>query len=150
AFAAPWLDARELRVANRACLWAFGLDWLIDYLATSPEEVSEVARRACAVADGAAPDADDPLGLFLADIRAELAAAPAFPVLQPLWREEFQRMVDAMVREWGWLWDRKADPQAPLPTFEEYLDNADNICFSFVFVSHWVFSSGPPPIHRGE
>ncbi len=150
AFCAPWLGADELRIANRATLWAFGLDWLIDYLAKSPEEVHDVVRRCELVADGGTPAAGDPIGRFLAEIHAELAAAAAFPALYEVWRQEFQRMLDAMVREWGWQSRRTTDPHAALPSFEEYLANADNICFSFVYVSHWVTTSGPPPVRHIE
>ncbi|GFJ91966.1 terpene synthase family protein [Phytohabitans rumicis] len=85
-----------------------------------------------------AGDGDD-LTVFLADIRAELAAAEAFPVLGPVWRDELRRMLDAMVREHDW----KAEGAA-LPSFAEYLDNADNLGFSFVFAAHWLFTSPPP------
>src|SRR6266545_824707 len=70
--------------------------------------------------------------------------------LYEVWRQEFQRMLDAMVREWGWQSRRTTDPHAALPSFEEYLANADNICFSFVYVSHWVTTSGPPPVRHIE
>lgn len=145
-FCAPWLAAHDLRIANRASLWAFALDWQVDYLATSLDEVADVVRRCLSVADGAPPTEGDELARFLSDILAELAAAPAYPVLKPVWRQELGRMVAAMAREWEWQSARAADDMAALPTFEEYLRNADNICFSFVFVSHWILTSDPPPI----
>jgi hypothetical protein len=160
AFCAPWMTAHELRIANRASLWAFALDWLIDYLATSREDVDDAVRRCLAVADGAPPAGDDQLARFLADIRTELAGAPAFEVLRPIWREELRLMLEAMAREWDWQASRASGGNA-LPTFEEYLANADNICFSFVFVSHWILTEdaarlvpdgrpgifdGPPPV----
>jgi hypothetical protein len=145
AFCAPWLTARELRIANRASLWAFALDWLIDYLATSRAEVDDIVGRCIAVANGAPPTDDDHLGRFLAELRADLAAAPAFELLRPIWIEELRLMLEAMAREWDWQATRAGGGTA-LPTFEEYLDNSDNICFSFVFVSHWILNSPPPPV----
>jgi hypothetical protein len=146
AFCGPWLEADDLRTAVRATLWAFALDWQVDYIARSREEVADIVRRCAAVADGTAPDPGDPLARMLADIVADLAAAPAYAALQPVWRHEFQLMLDAMAREWVWQASREAGDIAALPTFEEYLRNADNICFSFVFVSHWVRTSEPPPV----
>ncbi|GAA5055463.1 hypothetical protein HNP84_006232 [Thermocatellispora tengchongensis] len=136
AFSGPWLSAAELRIANRACLWCFGLDWLVDYAAGSPREVRELVRRCRAVVDGEAPAPGDDLTRFLADIRDELAAAPAFAALGAAWREEFARMATAMTREAEW----KA--AGVVPSYAEYLGNADNLGFSFVFVSHWIATSG--------
>lgn len=150
AFCGPWFGADDLRVANRATLWAFALDWQVDYLARSRAEVADIVRRCLAVVDGAPPSADDPLALLLADILSTLSAAPAYPALRAVWRLEFQRMVDAMAREWEWQANRSAGDTSALPSFEDYLDNADNICFSFVFLSHWVSTSGPPPIARAD
>lgn len=150
AFCGPWFSADDLRVANRASLWAFALDWQIDYLAQSRVAVSDVVRRCLAVVDGAPAAADDPLARMLADILSTLSTAPAYPALGPAWRAEFQRMVDAMAREWEWQASRAAGDTTALPAFEDYLGNADNICFSFVFVSHWISTSGPPPISRAD
>lgn len=149
-FCAPWLTAAQLNIANRASLWAFGVDWAIDYLATSQEEVDDVVVRCLAVADGTAPHGEDPLTRFLADIRDELHAAPAFPALAPIWRTELRLMLEAMAREWTWQAARTAGDTRSLPTFEAYLDNADNICFSFVFVSHWIITSDPPPLSQTD
>jgi hypothetical protein len=137
------LDATRLRAANRASLWAFGLDWLIDYLATSADEVDGIVARCLAVAEGAEPD--DPITRFLADLRDGLSERPAFRTLEGMWRTELRLMLEAMAREWQWQAARTAGAVASLPTFDEYLDNADNICFSFVFVSHWIHTADPPP-----
>ncbi|GAA4223774.1 hypothetical protein GCM10022254_01730 [Actinomadura meridiana] len=145
AFSGPGLDADALRMANRMCLWCFGLDWLIDYVASSRAEVEGLVRGCAAVVDGAPAGpagsvAEDELARFLTDIRAELAAEPAFPRLRDVWRDEFQRMLDAMALEWDWKAARKAGESGP--SFEEYLANADNLGFSVVFVSHWITSGG--------
>jgi hypothetical protein len=144
AFSGPWLTAAQLRMANRVCLWCFGLDWLVDYVATSPEEVREIVRRCLAVADGAPADPGDDLTCFLADIREELAAASAFPALGSVWRDDLRRMLDAMARESEWKAGLSGGAET-LPTFEEYLGNADNLGFSFVFDSHWIFTAESPP-----
>jgi hypothetical protein len=140
AFSGPWLDSGRQRMANRTTLWCFGLDWLMDYVAADRAEAAGIADRCLAVADGGEPVAGDELTAFLADIRAELAAREAYPVLGPIWRDELRRMLDAMVREHDW----KAEGAAR-PTFAEYLDNADNLGFSFVFAAHWTFAGQLPP-----
>ncbi|MEV0402163.1 terpene synthase family protein [Actinoallomurus sp. NPDC050550] len=143
AFSAPWLGSAALRMTNRVAVWSFGADWLIDYVATSQGEVSDLVARCLAVADGAPPDADD-LTRGLADIRNGLASSAAFPALREVWREELRRFLDAMAREWDWNAAR-ADGSACPPSFEEYLGNTDNLGFSFAFVSHWIATSPPPP-----
>ncbi|MCG5218774.1 terpene synthase family protein [Streptosporangium soli] len=137
AFSGPWLSAAELRMANRACLWCFGLDWLVDYVATSPAEVHEIVRRCLAVAGGRS-DPDDDLTRFLADLLQETASSPAFPALGTVWHEELERMLAAMAREAEW------QAAGTRPSFEEYLANSDNLGFSFVFTTHWIATSPPP------
>lgn len=139
AFSGPWLTADELRMANRVCLWCFGLDWRIDYLASSPEQARETARRCLEVADGAPPGADDDLTRFLADIRDELSSAPAYAGLGDVWRDELARMLEAMIKEAEW---KHAAPARP--SFAEYLGNADNLGFCFVFTAHWIATTPPP------
>jgi hypothetical protein len=139
AFSGPWLPADGLRMANRACLWCFGLDWLVDYVATSSDEVHEIVRRCLAVAGGRASP-DDDLTRFLADILRETMDGAVSPVLKDVWHEELERMLAAMAREATW----KA--AGTRPSFEEYLDNADNLGFCFVFSTHWISTgatSGP-------
>ncbi|MER5623352.1 terpene synthase family protein [Streptosporangium sp. NPDC002544] len=136
AFGGPWFTAERLRMANKTSLWAFGLDWLVDYVATSPAEVADIARRCLDVAAGGPPVPGDDLTRMLAGIRDELASSPAFPELGPIWRDELERMLDGMLAEWRWKNDKVT------PTFEEYLGNADNLGFSFVFAAHWIHVTG--------
>ncbi|HYU85234.1 MAG TPA: terpene synthase family protein [Kribbellaceae bacterium] len=138
AFCAPGLDADQLRIANRTTLWAFGVDWLIDYRAVSRLEVQEVVDGCLAVADGVTPTPDHPITLFLADIRDELAGVPGYAMLHPVWREELRLMLEAMAREWEWKAAR--DKESVLPSLDDYLNNADNHGSTFVNMSHWVFS----------
>lgn len=138
AFSGPWLDAGQQRMANRVTMWCFGLDWLVDYVAATPREARAVARRCLAVAAGGPPAGGEELELALADIRAELAAAPGYAELGPVWLDELRRMLAAMVRECEW----KAD--GGLPTIDEYLTNADNLGLSFVFAAHWAFTQERP------
>lgn len=135
AFSGPWFSADQLRMANRMALWCFALDWLVDHEAKSRDEAAAVADRCRAVAAGAAPEPGDELAAFLAALRDELSAAPAFASLGEVWRDELDRMLAAMVREWEW----KSDPAAR-PTLAGYLDNADNLGFSFVVTAHWIHS----------
>jgi hypothetical protein len=138
AFSAPWLGPDELRTANRAALWAFRLDWFADHIATSVDELAELAAVCLAVADGADPP--DPLTALLAGIRDDLGSEPDFVVRQPVWREELRRMLDSMAAELGWrLNAAKVSPG-------QYLDNADNLGSSFVNVSHWLANPEPAPV----
>jgi hypothetical protein len=147
---APWLDADRLQMANRASLWAFGVDWLIDYLAKSAAEVRDIVERCVAVVDGSGPRPGDPITEFLAEIHAALVAAPAYPELAGVWRAEFVLMLEAMAREWDWRAAPRGPEASALPSLADYLENADNICFSWVFVSHWIFASDPPVEHVDE
>jgi hypothetical protein len=140
AFSGPWFTAEQLRMANKVSLWAFGLDWLVDYVAASRQEVEEIARRCADVAAGAAPVPGDDLTRMLAGIRDELASSPAFPDLGPVWLDELRRMLEGMLVEWRWKSDKVR------PSFEEYLGNADNLGFSFVFAAHWIHVTGHGPV----
>ncbi|MDF5752028.1 terpene synthase family protein [Spongiactinospora sp. TRM90649] len=144
AFSGHWMSAAELRTAARMTLWSFGLDWHMDYLASSPGEARETALRCLAVATGAPAEPGDDLTAFLGDIRAELAETPAFPTLEPVWREEFERMLGGMTREWDW---RAAETA---PGFEEYLANADSVAFSCVFTAFWISTSVPEGMRVAE
>lgn len=139
AFSGPWLGADELRMANRVCLWCFGLDWCVDYLASSPDQARETARHCLEVAGGAPPADGDDLTRFLADIRDELTALPGYGGLGGVWRDELARMLDAMIVETEW---KHAGAR---PSFDEYLGNADNLGFCFVFAAHWIATAAPPP-----
>ncbi|MGP4024552.1 terpene synthase family protein [Actinomadura sp. 3N407] len=141
AFSAPWAKSADLRMTNRTAIWGFGVDWLIDYVATSRAEVEDIVTGCLAVADGE-PPADDDLMLSLADIRDGLSSSPAFPMLLPVWRDQLARFLHAMAREWDWRAD--GDGKDNRPTLADYLDNSDNFGFSFAFISHWIFTSPPP------
>lgn len=144
AFGAPWCDAPRLRVTNRAVLWGFALDWLVDYVATSRTEIDRIAARCLAVADGGVPAPDDPLGRFLAELRDELATVAAFPDLRLVWRAELCKVLDAMAREWDWKRASGMDgAPAGLPSLDDYLDNADNLACTVVNVTHWIYSGDP-------
>ncbi|NJP32467.1 terpene synthase family protein [Micromonospora thermarum] len=137
AFIAPWCGAGQLRIANRASLWVTAEDWQIDNVATALDDVTATVSACVAVAGGATPAAGDELAQFLADIRDELAASAAFAAVQPLWIDEVRRMLTADAREWRWRAAR-ADDETQVPTFAEYLANADNYGASFVNASHWI------------
>src|SRR4051812_14211031 len=148
AFGAPWCTREQLRIANLTALWVFAVDWRIDYLARTPGDVATVVANCLATADGDGPDETDALCRFLAGIRDALSAGPAFAEHRPVWREELRRMLHAMQREWVWKSQRSADQG---PSFEEYLDNADNFGSSFVNVSHWIFLGDPAALgHLAE
>src|SRR5690606_6921421 len=88
--------------------------------------------RCRAVANGAPATPDDLLTAALADLRGQLSHEPAFGSLAGLWQREVARTVASMAREWRWR--RKGY----LPTIDEYLSNADNLAFCFIFASHLI------------
>jgi hypothetical protein len=130
AFSAPWLDADRLRLTNRAALFAFAVDRLVDSVAVSGREVIDLAARCRAVAGGGAPEPDDAAGRMLAGIRDDLAGGDGYDRWGPAWRRELSRMLTGMAREWRWVHG------GPRPSVDEYLDNADNLGLSFVYVTH--------------
>ncbi|XTZ19139.1 terpene synthase family protein [Micromonospora echinospora] len=146
AFSAPWSDVAELRVTNRAVLWGFALDWQVDYLAKSRTEIDRLIETSLAVVDGAAPASDDPFARFFAELCADLAAVPAYPRLRDVWRAAVHRTLAAMAVEWEWRAARR-DLTGTLPTFEEYLANADNLACTVVNVAHWIHT-GDEETHR--
>ncbi|KAB1905434.1 class 1 isoprenoid biosynthesis enzyme [Micromonospora tulbaghiae] len=129
AFSAPWHSAAELAVTNRAVLWGFAVDWLVDHQATSRAEVDRITGVCLDVLDGS--ESGDPLGRFLAELRDDVAAAPAYPVLRGHWRDTMARMLGAMAREWDWR-------RTGRPTLADYLANADNLAATVVNVAHWI------------
>ncbi|MEH0824746.1 MULTISPECIES: terpene synthase family protein [unclassified Micromonospora] len=149
AFSAPWCDAAELRLTNRAVLWGFALDWQVDHLASSAAEVDRLVQQQLAVAAGAPAAADDPLGRFLAGLRADLAAAPTFGTLGGGWREAVRRTLEAMRREWHWRAAGR-DGVLPLPSLADYLANADNLACTVVNVAHWISVGGTEVPDRFE
>ncbi|MEV4178302.1 terpene synthase family protein [Nonomuraea sp. NPDC049709] len=128
AFGSPWATAAELRAVNRAALWVFAVDLLIDHVATSRGEVAGMVGECVAVAAG--KDPDSPLTRFLAELRDDFGA-------DPRWRGQLERMLTAMEREWEWRESRA------VPGLDEYLANADSCGSSFVNLSHWL-SLGDP------
>ncbi|MEV6375019.1 terpene synthase family protein [Micromonospora musae] len=144
AFSSPWCTVEELRFANRMVLWGFALDFQVDYLAKSREEVDRVTAETLAVVDGAAPAAEDPLGRFLAELRDELTRSPGYPEARTLWREAVYRTLAAMAREYDW---RESTAAGQPPSYEEYLDNADNLACTVVNVAHWI-RTGDADVHR--
>jgi hypothetical protein len=144
AFSSPSLTSRDLLVANRAAIWGFGVDWLIDYIATSRAEVDKLVEGCLAVADGAAAPGEDELLCALADIRDELTPSSAFTALRHAWYDQLRRFLHAMAREWDWNAAHVGGEQTR-PTLDDYLANTDNFGFAFVFVSHWISTGEPPP-----
>jgi hypothetical protein len=140
---ATWATPADLRVANRAALWIFALDWQVDTLAVTADRVDELTADCLAVAEGAAPAEGAPLAGFLADIRDELATVPAYPAHASLWRAELARTLAAMTREWGWKSARAAGDESGLPDVAGYLEAADNTGLAWVNLSHWLRTGEP-------
>ncbi|GAA2638990.1 terpene synthase family protein [Actinomadura fulvescens] len=144
---APGHTAQQLRMHARTSLWIFAVDWQIDYVTDSSDQVRDIADRCSRIAAGHEPDTGDSLTAFLGELRAELATAPAFSAFEPIWREELDRMLAAMMREWEWNALRNtiaSDPTSPgLPTLEQYLANADNFGSTWSNVAHWIAIGDP-------
>ncbi|GLZ06446.1 hypothetical protein Acsp03_39120 [Actinomadura sp. NBRC 104412] len=150
AFAAAGVDAPRTRILNRTALWLFGLDWLVDHKAAAREEIEDINRRVLAVLDGADPAPGDELTPFLAEIRDELAASPAFPALRTAWREDLVRVLEAGLREWEWKTAAASGDRGRLPSLDGYLANADNIGSAWVNLSHWIALADPATIANLE
>ncbi|NES16639.1 MULTISPECIES: terpene synthase family protein [Micromonospora] len=147
AFIAPWCTAGQLRIANLTSLWVTAEDWQVDSVATSADAAAALVAACLDIADGAAPADGDELGRFLAEIRDELSTVAAFPRARPVWREELRRMLTADLREWRWRAAREHD-ETCLPSFEEYLSNADNYGATWVNVSHWIATGEARTVDR--
>ncbi len=150
AFAAAGVDAPGMRILNRTALWLFGLDWRVDHKAAAREEIEDINRRVLAVLDGADPAPGDELTPFLAEIRDELAASPAFPALRAAWREDLVRVLEAGLREWEWKTAAASGDRDRLPSLDGYLANADNIGSAWVNLSHWIALADPATIANLE
>ena len=87
---------------TRHALWICALDYLIDHVATTTDQVQHLTDRCDHTAAGHRPHPDDHLTAFLAELRTDLARTPEFAACEPLWRSELHRMVGAMSREWHW------------------------------------------------
>ncbi|SEG24396.1 hypothetical protein SAMN05444920_102324 [Nonomuraea solani] len=133
AFGSPWATARELRAVNRAGLWVFAADLLIDHVATSRDEVTALVAGCVAVARG--DDPDGPLTAFLAELRDDLGG-------DPRWCDRLERMLTAMEREWAWR------ESGATPGLDEYLANADSCGSAFVNLSHWLATGADPGLVR--
>jgi hypothetical protein len=86
ALVCPWRRPDELRASNRMGYWLYWLDDFIE-VADSDTLVDDIVEGCRAVAAGEQPPIDHSLMRALADIRAELAAAPLWPVLATRWQE---------------------------------------------------------------
>ncbi|MFI7632665.1 terpene synthase family protein [Nonomuraea sp. NPDC049400] len=128
-----------LRSPSQLALWIFPLDAAIDRDATQRSQVRAIVEECKDVIAGADPHT--PLTRLLADIRDDLAHAPAFGHLGPVWRTELAAMLDAMAREWDWK--TAARQTAAVPTLKEYLGNAANFGSTVVGVSRLISTDEP-------
>ncbi len=141
AFGAPGATTAQIRFTTRMVLWEFATDWLVDRAATSRAEIEAIVAGCGAVGEGESPTPDVPLEVFLASLRDTLAGRPGWAELSPVWRDQLRRYLHANAREWDWKTAHAVGDRSALPTFEEYLANADNIGATLVNVSHWIHNS---------
>ncbi|MFF5260596.1 terpene synthase family protein [Actinomadura viridis] len=145
AFSAPWCTSDDLKITCRTILWIFALDWLIDHLTKSRDEVTEITSACRAVCAGQRPGMSLARALF--DIRQDLLAEPAFAQLGPVWDGELGKMLDAMSREWDWKMSSKgAQSSASRPTLDDYLANSANFGCTFTNVTQWISYSDPQTV----
>jgi hypothetical protein len=130
-YCAPDVPAEQAALAHRAGLWIFGLDRLIDSVSGTRAQVDGVVAACLAAARGE-PGATE-VSRFLADLRGDLAGAPSFGVLGPVWEDQVARTLRAMAREWDWR-----GQGTPVVTLDEYLDNVDSVGFGVVYLAHWI------------
>lgn len=145
AFGAPWCTAEQLRITNRAVLWGFAVDWHMDVLATSRQDVERIIGGCLAAADGREVASDDHLAQLLAELRGDLATVPAFAELREAWRHQVELALAAMAREWEWR--ALQAEHGKLPSLDEYLGNAANLACTVVNVAHWIYT-GDADTHR--
>jgi hypothetical protein len=146
-FSAPWCAPSDLAITCRTILWIFALDWLVDHVAESRREVSELTADCLAVCAGRPPGSS--LSRMLFDIRQDLRAEPMFARLGGVWDEELTTMLGAMSNEWDWKRSfKEAAPSAVRPTLEEYLANSANFGCTFTNVTYWISSGDPQAADR--
>ncbi|GIH29324.1 hypothetical protein Aph01nite_76340 [Acrocarpospora phusangensis] len=134
AFGSPdALGPEDLRALLRASIWVFALDFQVDYVAKSAEDVARVTADCQAVAAGGDPAT--PLTRLLAEIRDEIPA-----IRRDGWRDLLSRTLEAMATEWAWRPSRREG--AP-PTVAEYLANSASATSSFVNLTHWLATGHP-------
>ncbi|WP_084959724.1 terpene synthase family protein [Thermoactinospora rubra] len=121
----PHATVEDLETVSRAALWVFAVDHAVE--TTRPEPVIEDCLRAAAGGQPASP-----VAVMLADLRAGLAARPAFPGHAEAWQDQLERTLTAMARQQQW----RAE-QARL-TLEDYLRAADSCGAALVNLSHWI------------
>jgi hypothetical protein len=136
----PGLSASALRPVMQATLWAFALDRLFDEEAVTEREVRSIGTRCRGVADGHAPGRGDSLAAALADVRDGISQGLGHKPLGQMWRREVSRVLSGMAREWRWR------QRAYRPSVDEYLANADNLAFCFIYVTHIAGRAGPATI----
>ncbi|MGN9842318.1 terpene synthase family protein [Nonomuraea sp. H19] len=124
AFGSPWATVEELRVVNRAALWVFAADLLVDRVTRSRDELAALVADCLAVAGGDV--ARSPLARVLAGLRDDVGG-------DPRWSDQLRRMLSAMLQEWDW---RESKTTVDL---DVYLLNADSCGSSFVNLSHWLY-----------
>jgi len=117
ALVCPWRRPDELRASNRIGNWFFWLDDITEG-ADSDTLVDDLVEGCRAVVAGEQPSIDHSLMRALADIRAELAAAPLWPVLATRWQEQVMR-VAAGYRRYREFSRALADGTPPSP--DEYM-----------------------------
>ncbi|TDD13617.1 terpene synthase family protein [Nonomuraea diastatica] len=138
-YGTPRHGPNVLRSPSQLALWIFPLDAAIDRDATQRSQVRAIVEACKDVIAG--DDPHTPLARLLADIRDDLAHAPAFGHLGPVWRTESAAMLDAMAREWEWK--TAARQAAAAPTLEEYLGNAANFGSTCVGVCRLISTDEP-------
>ncbi|MEJ3749930.1 terpene synthase family protein [Actinomycetes bacterium KLBMP 9797] len=99
AFVSPWLPEPVLRTATRIWSWITAIDDTVDTPGRDPAEVDRLVAACRAVVAGAGPGeppGDEPLARALADIHADVATRPGYPLLAPLWRDTVDRLLTGM------------------------------------------------------
>lgn len=131
--AAPFAGVEALISTARVSLWVFTIDDVFDEERVPESVMMRRADRYRAIAHGHSVETDeDSLATALQEIRRDLRRYPLFGSLGEEWANSLCGTIDGMAREFEWRGMLERNPNAPLPTYEEYIANG-------------LYSIGGPP-----
>lgn len=125
AAAAPFSSVKALISTARLSLWVFTLDDLFDEERVPRADLLRRAERYRAIAHSCSvAGSRDSMAAALRDVRDDLSSYPLFDTLGNEWATALCSTIDGMVAEYDWRLRYRQDPDAGLPTYQEYLDPA--------------------------
>ncbi|NEA36908.1 hypothetical protein [Streptomyces sp. SID13031] len=98
-FSWPGMATDDLVRGAKSTMWFLAGDHILDRSAMSMSEFEGVQARYRAIADGARLGHGDEFATLLCEIRRDLSQRPLFHAVGSLWREAFDRNLDATLYE---------------------------------------------------